>query len=279
MVFAVLLAATIHLTSSIEIICFYRLKFYKQLNIIYHCEAYNVIVLEPNSVVTNITGQHFAQPVFDGYSTFKGFNNYHDIDVKGIYFEFSVVYYFPKNIEQKFKNLTAISIINSKLREIHQIDLKVFPELRYLSLKGNEIQVMEKDLFEFNPKLEVVSLNHNHIKHIDPSVFDGLKDIKVLQLALNPCLYHSSNLEQPPQETIVNIQSKCKPRDDESSDWVKQEEGIDESIGAVCDKCQELTITAYLFSVAFIVVLSFVIIDKYYDRANRRYNREVLVMG
>lgn len=238
-----------------------------------------MIVLEPNSVVTNVTGQHFAQPIFYGNSMFKGFNHYKDIDVKGIYIEFSVIYYFPKNIDHKFPNLTAISIINSKLREIHQMDLKVFPELRYLSLKGNEIQVIEKNLLELNPKLEVVSFNHNHIKHIDPKVFDGLKDIKVLQLALNTCLYHSPNLEQPPQEIISNIQHKCKPRDDESSDWVKQEETVDESVNAVCDKCQELTITAYLFSVAFIVVLSFVIIDKYYDRANRRYNSEVFVMG
>lgn len=273
--FAALLVAT---TSSTEINCLYRLKFYKELYIIYHCEAENVIALEPNSVITNVTGQHFSQPIYDGYSMFKGFVIYKDSEVKGIYIEFSVIYFFPKNIEQKFTNLTAISILNSKLREIHQVDLKVFPDLRHLSLRGNEIQVIEKDLFEFNTNLEVVSFNHNHIKHIDPNVFDALTNIKVLQLALNPCLSHSLNIERNPKYIILEAQHKCKSRDDESSDWMKQEEGIDESIEVSCENCRELTITACLFIVAFIVILSFVIIEKFYNRA-MRYNREIFVMN
>ncbi|KAG5669033.1 hypothetical protein PVAND_016935 [Polypedilum vanderplanki] len=96
---------------------------------------------------------------------------------------------FPRNIDKFFKNLSLIGIFESKLAEITQIDLMVFPQLRHLYLSHNKIRVIKNDLFKFNQRLEVILLYKNEILHIDSRSFSELNKLRMLYLGLNICKF------------------------------------------------------------------------------------------
>lgn len=181
-----------------------------------------------------------------------------DTDVAGVEIIFSVVYFFPLNLNGKFPNLRAISIINSKMREIHKSDLEKFPELEFLSLRGNDIQVLEPKLFFNNPKLAVLSFNHNNIEHVDPQSFDGLKNLVTLQMALNPCLGHSRSIRKNPQNVIEEVIERCKPRVDNSTNW-KRQEVMEEDTSC---ECGELTMSTLLLAIVAVTAAIYIFVDK-----------------
>ena len=82
-------------------------------------------------------------------------------DVTGFYSGNRKLHYFPRGLEKFFKNLNAIYIGTSGLKEIHQADLKSLTNLIYLSLSNNEIEVIEEGLFDFNFDLIFISQLQN----------------------------------------------------------------------------------------------------------------------
>ncbi|XP_070505656.1 uncharacterized protein [Chironomus tepperi] len=84
-----------------------------------------------------------------------------------------------------------IDLNYGRIRELHQIDLKVFPKLVALDLYENDIQVIEAGTFDFNPNLKIIWLT-SKILHIESGVFANLNVLIYLYLPSNPCIDKSA---------------------------------------------------------------------------------------
>lgn len=147
--------------NSIELKCEFRTENWWIIGSCYHCRSENndnLIIDRWNREIHAMSGSHTS-------------SNKND-NVLGVNIRTSKVFYFPLEMTNIFKNLKGITIWRSKLKELRKEDLKEYRELVYLDLYGNEIQVLEKNLFIFNPKLEALFLGSNSISHIDPHTFD-----------------------------------------------------------------------------------------------------------
>lgn len=140
-------------------------------------------------------------------------------EVKYLKVEESVVLYLPDHLGIFFPSIETFRIEHAKLREIHQKDFKHFSKLERFYGEGNDIQVLEKELFKFNPNLKSISFKHNHLKHVDPNVFDNLNSLEFLSITINPCLMQSSKNFRHVQQVIEELKENCKPRVDGNSDW------------------------------------------------------------
>ncbi|XP_070504850.1 slit homolog 1 protein-like [Chironomus tepperi] len=101
--------------------------------------------------------------------------------------ENQTIYYLPNGIPSSLPKISHLTIKNSHLKMITSMNMKDFTNLTYLDLSGNEIQIIEPALFEYNQKLEVIMLNNNRIYYIHHEAFLLLSYIKLLDVMTNPC--------------------------------------------------------------------------------------------
>ncbi|XP_070503769.1 chondroadherin-like [Chironomus tepperi] len=164
-------------SSSIDLECAYNTNFdYSIVGKVYRCEVENDLQMATpdDAIVRTIRGQHWA---YVGNNNVTGFCAY------GKNMKF-----IPKNVENTFPNIKLIDIVNSRVKKIHQNDLKPFPKLVYCGFKDNEIQVLENGLFDYNLNLELVSFWNNRIIQVGPTVFNPLTKLTWLYFDDNPCL-------------------------------------------------------------------------------------------
>ncbi|KAG5679119.1 hypothetical protein PVAND_008711 [Polypedilum vanderplanki] len=128
-----------------------------------------------------------------------------DDDVEALWIDDANTKFFPRNINNVFKNLVLISIRNSSLIEITSDDLKVFPQLKTLILFKNQIEVIREDTFKFNPNLEHIYLNYNKISHIEPKSFSGLENLNFLLLNGNVCKFGYAEDREEVLEVITEL--------------------------------------------------------------------------
>lgn len=157
------------------------------------------IISHPNTEITAVDGNHKYPMTND--------------DVRAIFFWIADKESFlPKGIDKVFKNIEILNFSAMHLRAIHPADLKPLRNLRALYLEVNDLQVIQRNLFEFNLQLEVIYLNQNQISFIDPNVFNNLKKLRVLYLAGNNCEkpFNYSFTRQEVLDFIADIQErKC----------------------------------------------------------------------
>lgn len=122
--------------------------------------------------------------------------------------------FFPLKIAKFFTNLESFKITRGGLKEISGNDLKQFGEkLKKISLEGNEIQKIEKNLFESNKNIEMILMGENKIEKIEKGSFDGLEKLMKLSLEDNPCTSDSDramNDRDAVKYLIEEIEEKCK---------------------------------------------------------------------
>ena len=116
-----------HPTSEFCYISKYRISF----NIASVENSLNITSLDA-AQVDSISGTHQA-----------GYNN-DNVDVISIY-EKGNINYFPRGLNNLFKNIRGIQIAGLGLKEVHQSDLKDFPDLTYLSLSSNNLEILEEN--------------------------------------------------------------------------------------------------------------------------------------
>lgn len=100
---------------------------------------------------------------------------------------------------------------------------------------GNQIEILEEGLFDFNQELELVYLNDNKISNIHPNVFDHLTKLATLWLSANKCtvLNSSYNISQT-QQNIKQIKNTCpKPAHNQILELRRK---MDNLKGHVCNK-------------------------------------------
>jgi hypothetical protein len=168
----------------------------------YQCRMMNAV---------NITSLDAAQ--IDSIS--KGHKvGYNNDNVESFLVDSFQIHYFPRGLNKFFKNLIGIGIYATKMKEIHQSDLKVFPKLRVLFLDYNNLEILEENLFEFNPNLEYIHLGYNKISHIDSKVFDKLTKFKHLDLQSNTCITMNAKFDSTEVPNIIRTaQANCKNTD------------------------------------------------------------------
>ena len=166
---------------------------------IYRCSVNNNlrILTKESADINSIIGTHKRSKTNDDVLGFFAYNK-------------TTIHFFPKGLNNFFKNLKLIQIQSCKLREIHQSDLIVFSNLTYFYLVGNEIEVIEEGLFNFNPNLEVVGFWESKIIHIDPNVFDHLTKLSYFWFGYVRCVNkHINDSKEKVQKALKIVKSKC----------------------------------------------------------------------
>ncbi|CAG9810030.1 unnamed protein product [Chironomus riparius] len=165
----------------------------------YYCNVKNQMNIDSpdRAYIESVTGKHLRDKIFD--------------DVEGFEADNLTIHYFPRGLENIFKNLKMIDINNGRLKEIHQSDLKPFSKLVCLELYENDIESLEKGLFDYNPKLEMVWLSSNKIFHVDVNLFDNLVKLTYLSLDANRCISeYAENDTKKVKEIIKYSKQNCK---------------------------------------------------------------------
>jgi hypothetical protein len=161
---------------SVELQCLYIYWTFEAVGSTYYCHNQNVlnIISSESAVITGAKGS------LDG--------NKSNDDVHGFYAQNKTIDIFPRGLEKIFKNLKAIRISRGQMQEIHQSDLKPFPQLEHISLDYNNIQILNRELFNFNHNLKCISFEYNKISQIHQQVFDHLTKLSYLYLNNNECI-------------------------------------------------------------------------------------------
>jgi hypothetical protein len=128
------------------------------------------------------------------------FDNKIDNDVKGleIHSNFTKI---PK-IFKNFENLEILEI-SAQIKTLEMEDMKIFPNLRVLKLKNNQISAIYSDTFRHNPNLKFIDLTSNHLSLIGVGTFSNLKNL-TLRLENNFC-----EIDNEKVEGELNL-GKCK---------------------------------------------------------------------
>ncbi|KAG5680349.1 hypothetical protein PVAND_009859 [Polypedilum vanderplanki] len=174
--------STFTVGNSVTIKCYYQMwKYWEANGIEYQCKVQNNEIFNENRVtIEKAEGEHK--------------NGKSDDDVKFFVITGAKLQFFPRNLENVFKNLELIFIWNSKLIEITSEDLKPFPKLKSFKLEENPIEVIREDLFINNPDLEVLYLENNKINHIDPKALSHLNKLRAIWFKNNLCKFDKSEV-------------------------------------------------------------------------------------
>lgn len=164
-------------TSALDVTCTYGTDTnWSQIDDVYFCDLKDSLdVTYSNATISAVNAEHLTEKS--------------NADVVGFRAENKTLHYLPEGLGRCFeaKKIEFILIWSTGLREIHQKDLAPFITLRYLSLWDNDVEIIEKNLFQFNPEIKYLELAKNKIKFIDANVFQNLKDLSSLFLRGNPC--------------------------------------------------------------------------------------------
>jgi len=165
---------------------------------VYQCEVtYDLnITTEESAVISEVGGIHDISKSNDDVFVFVAHHK--------------TIQFFPRGLDKFFKNIKAISIQSCQLKEIHQSDLKVFPNLVYVIFSFNQIEVIEEGLFDFNPNLEAVGFVESKIIHIDSNVFDRLTKLRYIWVQRVPCIDQNTiEWKENVPEAIKIVKSNC----------------------------------------------------------------------
>ncbi|CAG9810515.1 unnamed protein product [Chironomus riparius] len=118
--------------------------------------------------------------------------------------------YFPRGLSKVFPNLKGIQLYKTGLKEVHQHDLIDFPNLLNLFLHGNQLEVLEKGLFDFNPLVQELYLSYNKISYIDFDAFAKLTKLSSLVLNGNLCINLSAvNTPSNVGNVVATAKAQC----------------------------------------------------------------------
>jgi len=197
--FALISLALFGSSQSASFECNYLTSDWNFIGPIYYCDVQNAV---------NITSLDAAQVDDISGAHWTGYNNG---NVEGFHvYERGQIHYFPRGLNEFFKNIKGIYIGKTGLKELHQSDLKHFPKLITLASLSSDLEILEENLFEFNPNLDYIDLGINKITHIDPNVFDKLTKLNTLYLWSNTCINMFALKNQTEvQNVIKTAKAQC----------------------------------------------------------------------
>jgi hypothetical protein len=171
-VLSVLVVAAVPI-SSIKLNCQYEYIENCVLNC-YQCTSVKFIVTKPNQTVTDINGEHLE------YENSQDANSLRIID--------QIVKFFPSGLGHHFPYLLVLKIWSSSLSHLSQRDLKEFKYLTDLSVSGNNLEVLDSNLFDFNHHLKHIDFTRNRIKHVGLNLLKPLHKLAFADFYQNDCI-------------------------------------------------------------------------------------------
>ncbi|VDK72824.1 unnamed protein product [Litomosoides sigmodontis] len=81
--------------------------------------------------------------------------------------------------------ITSLTMVNCTLKRLDPDVLELYPDLEYLDLSFNEIDVLDVKIFKYQTKLRVLRLRGNQLSSIQPDSFVGLSQLQMLDLSAN----------------------------------------------------------------------------------------------
>lgn len=119
--------------------------------------------------------------------------------------------FFPKGVEKFFKNIEAVAIQNSHLKDLTKSDLKDLKKLKSLSLFGNELEALEFGIFDENLKLEFLSVYENKILTVGSEILSPLKNLKKAFFHTNKCVNFDAASESEMKILMEKLDKDCEP--------------------------------------------------------------------
>lgn len=159
----------------------------------YTCSGKGTNVNEPNVSLSRV--------LFNSNETLT--NETEGILVRNQHFK-----YFPLNLHLLLPNLKAIQIIACGLKELTVENMKNFPNLKYLWLPLNQIEILLNGVFENNSKLKKLSLYGNKLKMIQARVLMPLKNLLYVSFEKNECIDTAATAENL-NEMKNEVAAKC----------------------------------------------------------------------
>lgn len=117
------------------------------------------------------------------------FDGMTDRDVNAIWIEKSPdLLFIPQGFEDFYKNLKAICINDSGLKQLSQKDLQPFPRLEGIWFYGNKLTTLSDDVLQLNPLLRHIDFSNNRIRSMSANVLDPVHRPKVVRFHGNVCM-------------------------------------------------------------------------------------------
>ncbi|KAG5667894.1 hypothetical protein PVAND_015860 [Polypedilum vanderplanki] len=186
--------------SDVTINCeFKKNTWWSKIGELYQCELIsNPSITLPRTVISSATGSHLSSMNHN--------------DVKEFFSNSKTIHYIPHGLSKIFPNLIALHIENGRIKEIHQEDLKEYPNIKVLNFKDSDITYIEQDLFKFNTQLMLIRFWNNYVKQVYPTVFDHLNYLERLDFeGNNQCVTVERITRSDVLEMIKDIKQNCKP--------------------------------------------------------------------
>lgn len=124
------------------------------------------------------------------------------------------VKFLPIGIEKFLPQLEALWVLYSRLSAIEESDLKPFPTLRELVLRGNSIEALSDDLFKSNSELLLVDIGDNKLKTIGEKLLFPLGKLYKLNLRQNICIDHEARTQEEMKVLFSVATSNCSVAND-----------------------------------------------------------------
>jgi hypothetical protein len=116
---------------------------------------------------------------------------------------------FPAGFNLFFKNLELISCPEVGLESLTNSDLKVFPKLRVIDFANNEIETLEKSVFQDNLNLEKIFLKNNKISLVVYNLLKPLTKLTVVNFLDNPCISIKADKQKEIEDLRHDLNLRC----------------------------------------------------------------------
>jgi hypothetical protein len=191
------------LVLAITIECEYKqVEHFKDTGIektIYTCEANILQFGLDESKVTQVSEGHIE--------TFA------NQDVKMISIDNQPYNKIPQGIEKFFPNLQGISVKDCKVENITKADLEPFPNLKYLIVSANFLEVLESHLFNSTLDLVLIDFSWNRLRHVGLDILNNLDKLKAAFFNSNDCIDedYTHGKRKELEKLKEDLATLCKP--------------------------------------------------------------------
>lgn len=161
--------------SSLDLICIFRTTSWTVIGSRYTCDGTIISSDFAEYNIDRVSGSHLVGRT--------------DLDVEVVnILEQPFLNRIASNIDEFFPNLIGLRWFSGNLSWVEASDLKPFPDLQLISLRGNQLASLDGDLFKFNRGLRFVSFRENLLTSVGHDLLTNLTSLSQAAFNNNPCI-------------------------------------------------------------------------------------------
>jgi hypothetical protein len=156
--------------------------------------------------------QNLTLLCMDQITTINGLSQYDfakEESIKTIEMKNQNLRVFPSGLESFSRDIEAIQVYNSPLREIKKENIGVFRKLKRLLIENCELESLDGDLFQSNSEIRRVSFKGNKIKAIGAEIFKSNQFLNYVDLANNLCIHRDFKSHTEVVEFQLEVNLMC----------------------------------------------------------------------